>query len=333
MDLKTTYLGLELPHPIMASASPLTADYDGICRLADAGAAAVVMSSIYEEQVIVEELTQAELLDTGRDSHPEAHDYFPSAYLDQGVLAGRLETLRRARERTCMPIIASLNGISRSGWIDFAIQLEQAGASAIELNINRIATDFSESGPSLEQSLINILRDVKARLNIPVAIKLNPYFSSLGHLAGQLVSSGADGLVLFNRFYGTDIDLLTFTPRKNFELSTSYDIRYGLLWISLLSRRLNTSLAASSGVWCGEDIVKYILVGADAVMTTSALLQYGPQYIKVMLDELTTWMKGHDYLSLEQVKGKMTSNLSPDEQTQWFHRQYRDILNSVAVSR
>lgn len=329
MDLKTTYLGLELSNPIIASASPLTADLDGICRLADAGTAAVVMSSIYEEQITADELAQAELMDSGRDSHPETSDYFPSSYRDQGVLAGRLETLRLARERTCIPIIASLNGITQSGWIDFAVQLEEAGASAIELNINRIATDLNENSSSLEQSYVDILRDVKKRLKIPVAVKLNPYFSSLGNLAGRLVESGADGLVLFNRFYGADIDLLTLGPHKDFELSTPYDIRYGLMWIGLLSPHLNTTFAASSGVWSGEEIVKYLLVGADAVMTTSALLHYGPQHIDKMLVQLRSWMESREYNSLDQIKGKMASTQQPGEQEKLYHRHYLDILNGA----
>lgn len=332
MDLRTTYLGLDLPHPIMASASPLSADLGGILRLADAGASAIVMTSIYEEEVIKEDLNQARLLDVGSHSHPEASSYFPSSIASQSVLEANLETLRRASEHAGVPIIASLNGSSSSGWSDIALQLEEAGASAIELNIYRIPTNFEENSVEIEQNHLDILKAVKSQVRIPVSVKLSPYFSSLGNMAMCLEQAGADGLVLFNRFYGPDINLASLSQEYDFHLSSSYEIRYGLMWLSLLTSRLNISFAASSGVWQSEDIVKYLLMGASAVMTASALIKHGPSYLNVLLAGVHKWMEDRDLSSLDKIKGKLSQKSDQMDEGELLRNQYHNILTRGATS-
>jgi dihydroorotate dehydrogenase (fumarate) len=299
MDLSTRYLGLELKHPIVASPSPLTRDIDGIGRLMDAGAAAIVMASVFEEQVAK----------------------------DSSVLEERLETLRQASKQGGVPIIASLNGETPGGWVRFATQLEEAGASAIELDLYQVPSNPDETGQALEQSYVDILRAVKAKVRVPVAVKLSPYFSSPGNMAKQLVEAGADGLVLFNRFYEGDIDLDSLLVKPDFRLSTPYDIRLPLMWISLLSGRLDASLAATSGVWTYKEVVKYLLVGADVVMTTSSLLKDGPQHLATLVSGLREWMEGRGLNSIGEFKGRLAaSNLFDPSAFMRVH--YSDILTS-----
>jgi dihydroorotate dehydrogenase (fumarate) len=299
VDLSTRYLGLELRHPIVASASPLTRDIDGIRRLVDASAAAIVMASVFEGQVTA----------------------------DSGVLEERLETLRQASKQSGVPIIASLNGETRARWVDFAKQLEEAGARAIELDLYRVPADPNETGQALEQSYVDILRAVKAKVQVPVAVKLSPYFSSPGNMAKQLVEAGADGLVLFNRFYEGDIDLASLLVKPDFQLSTPYDIRLPLMWISLLSGRLDTSLAATSGVWTYREVAKYLMVGADAVMTTSALLKNGPQHIGTLVSGLREWMESRGFSSIDDFKGRFAA-AHLDDPSAFMHAHYSDILTS-----
>jgi len=328
MDLSARYLGLELKHPIVASASPLTADFDGIMRLADAGAAAIVMASVYEEEIVAEELAQVALLEQGSETQAEASGYFPEAPEDRGALAERLETLRRAAEGAGVPIIASLNGTSLSGWVEFAAQMEQAGASAIELNIYRFPVDSAESAAAVEQGYVDILRAVKATVRAPVAVKLSPYFSSLGNMAKRLAEAGADGLVLFNRFYESDVDLASLQPQPDFQLSAPYDIRLPMMWIALLSGRLNVSLAATTGVWTSDEAVKYLLAGADAVMTTSALLKHGPKHLAALVGGLREWMERRGFDSVGALKGRLAAGRSPADQAAFLRGQYHQILTA-----
>ena len=327
-DLSTRYLGLDLKHPIVASASPLTSDLDGIRRLADAGAAAIVMASIYEEQIVAEELAQAALREQGSETQAEASGYFPEPPADLGVLEGRLQTLRRASEYTDVPIIASLNAKSSTGWVDFAPRLQQAGASAIELNLYRVPADPSETGVALEDSYADILRAVKAAVGVPVAAKIAPFFSSPGNMATKLVRAGADGLVLFNRFYEPDIDLASLTPQPDLRLSTPYDIRLPLMWIALLSRHLNTSIAATTGVWTRDEVVKYLLAGADVVMTTSALLKHGPDHLTTLIDGLRDWMNCRGFESVAAFKGRLAAGQHPADAADFMRAQYHDILTT-----
>jgi dihydroorotate dehydrogenase (fumarate) len=303
MNLATRYLGLPLAHPIVAAASPLTATIDGMKSLEDAGAAAVVMSSLFEEQIRAEDTAYALYTEHGSNSQPEAGTYFPELADYDGGVSGHLETLHRATKALDIPVIASLNGTTSEGWIGHARSLEQAGAAALELNVYSIPVDPGVSGADLERRYVEVVRQVKASVRIPVSIKLAPYFTSMPHMAGELVRAGADGLVLFNRFYAPDIDLLTLRVTRSLPLSTAAELPLSLVWIALLSRRVTCSLAASRGVESEVEVVKYLLVGADAVMTASALLRHGPQHVATMRDGLERWLFANGFDSVDAIRG------------------------------
>lgn len=303
MSLTSTYLGLQLAHPIVASASPLTATFDGMRELEDAGAAAVVMASLYEEQIRAEDTAYLFYTEQGSDSQAEAGSYFPDMPdYDRGV-SGHLDTLRRASAALDIPVIASLNGTTTAGWIDYAREFEQAGAAAIELNVYSIPVDPIVSGAEIERRTLDIVRQVAATVKIPVSIKLAPYFSSTSHMAGELVRAGAKGLVLFNRFYAPDIDLATLKVTRSLPLSSAAELPLSLVWIALLSRRAGCSLAASRGVETHAEIVKYLLVGADVVMTASALLRNGAGYLRTMREGLEAWLHENGFASVDAIRG------------------------------
>jgi dihydroorotate dehydrogenase (fumarate) len=303
LTLTTRYLGLQLDHPIVASASPLTATFDGMRRLEDAGAAAVVMSSLYEEQIRAEDTAYARFTEHGSFSQAETGSYFPELPdYDSGV-SGHLETLRRATDALRIPVIASLNGTTAQGWVEHARRLEQAGAAALELNIFSIPIDLDVSASALEQQYIDIVREVKSTVRVPISVKLAPYFSALPNLAAGLVVAGVDGLVLFNRLFAPDIDLKTLRMTRSLPLSTAAELPLSLVWIGLLSRRLKCSLAASRGVETEIEVVKYLLVGADVVMTTSALLRHGPQHLGAMRDGLERWLAENRFGSVDAIRG------------------------------
>ena len=304
MSLATRYLGLQLAHPIVAAASPLTATLDGMRRLEDAGAAAVVMASLYEEQIRAEDTAYALYTEHGSNSQPEAGSYFPELPdYDSGV-SGHLETLQRASEALEIPVIASLNGTTAEGWVGHARALEQAGAAAIELNVYSIPVDLAVSGAEVERQYLEIVRQVRSSVRVPVSVKLAPYFTSLPHMAAELVRAGADGLVLFNRYYAPDIDLLTLRVTRSLPLSTAAELPLSLVWIALLSRRLGgCSLAASRGVETDVEVVKYLLVGADVVTTASALLRRGPQHLAAMREGLERWLGENGFDSVDAIRG------------------------------
>jgi dihydroorotate dehydrogenase (fumarate) len=303
MTLATRYLGLQLAHPIVAAASPLTATLDGMRQLEDAGAAAVVMSSLYEEQIRAEDTAYALYTEHGSDSQAEAGSYFPEIPdYDSGV-SGHLETLRRASEALDIPVIASLNGTTAEGWTGHARALEQAGAAAIELNVYSVPVDFTVSGAEIERRTLEIVRQVAANVRIPVSVKLAPYFSSLPHMAAELVRAGAGGLVLFNRFYAPDIDLATLRVTGSLPLSTAAELPLTLVWVALLSRRVGCSLAAGRGVETDVEVVKYLLVGADVVMTASALLRHGVEHVATMRAGLERWLGENGFDSVDAIRG------------------------------
>ena len=303
ISLATRYLGLQLRHPIVASASPLTATLDGMRRLEDAGAAAVVMASLYEEQIRAEDTAYALLTEHGSNSQAEAGSYFPELPdYDSGV-SGHLETLQRASDALDIPVIASLNGTTAEGWTGHARALEQAGASSIELNVYSVPVDPAVSGAEVERRTLDIVRQVAATVKIPVSIKLAPYFSSMPHMAAELVRAGAGGLVLFNRYYAPDIDLGTLQVTRSLPLSTAAELPLSLVWIALLSRRVGCSLAASRGVETDVEVVKYLLVGADAVMTASALLRHGVQHLAIMREGLERWLGENGFDSVDAIRG------------------------------
>jgi dihydroorotate dehydrogenase (fumarate) len=306
VDLTTRYMGLELKNPLVASASPLTGDLGRLRQLEDSGAAAIVLPSLFQEQIEEEERRYEDRVQAGSESFPEALTYLPAYSVEHTGPERYLSLVRSAVEATDIPIIASLNGITNEGWISYARQIEQAGAKGLELNIYFIATDLSMAGRAVEQRYLEILTAVNAAVAIPVAVKLGPHFSAFGHFARELDRAGAAALVLFNRFYQPDVDLTRLLLTKDLELSSRHEIRLPLLWIGVLARRVNASLAASTGVESAEEILKYLLVGADVVMTTSALLRRGVPYVDTMLRDLTSWLLARDLQSLYQVRGRLS---------------------------
>jgi dihydroorotate dehydrogenase (fumarate) len=310
MDLTTRYMGLHLKNPLVASASPLTGELDSIRRLEDAGAAAIVLPSLFQEEIEAEEARYDHLTAAHDDSWPEASTNFPML-VDTRLGPHRyLDLVRRATEATAIPVIASLNGVTNEGWTAYARSIEQAGAQGLELNVYFLPTDVRLTGRDVEQRYVDILRAVRRTVTIPVAIKLSPYFSSIGNMALALQDAGADALVLFNRFYQPDLDTVALQVLTDLALSQPNEIRLPLLWLAALSGRLTASLAATTGVSTSDEVVKYLLVGADVVMTTSALLRHGASYIGVLLAGLETWLEAREFASLDLVRGIMSqSNL------------------------
>lgn len=306
MDLSTQYMGLQLKHPIVVSSCPLSESLEGIKLLEDSGASAVVMFSLFEEQIRNENAAFDSFLNSGVDCSAESQNYFPHiGDTDKGP-EEYLNLVAKAVAATDIPIIASLNGISEEGWIDYARQIQQAGASALELNVYYIPTDIEQSGAEVEQRYIDTLKTVKSSVTIPVAIKLSPFFSATGHFAKRLDQAGADGLVLFNRFYQPDFNLDTLQVDPRTVLSSAEEIRLPLLWVAVLHGRIQASIAASRGVQSATEIVKYLLAGADTVMVASALMKHGPQYIQVLLDDLNDWLDARGYTSINEIRGKMS---------------------------
>jgi dihydroorotate dehydrogenase (fumarate) len=312
-DLATRYLGLELRNPLVASASPLSSTADGVRRLADGGAGAVVLHSLFEEQVRREMARDAAAADAGTDSFAESLSYFPAAASADGGPRRYLSLLERAAAAVDIPVIASLNGATTGGWTDYASALQDAGAAAIELNIYHLPGGPVFTGSDVEQRHVEILTTVKAVVSVPVAVKLSPYFSSTGEVARRLDRAGADGLVLFNRFLQPDIDPETLTVTVRPGLSTPAEGRLPRAWIALLAGRVRASLAATTGVETAADVAKYLLAGADVVMTASALLRHGPGYAGVLLDELSAWMARKDFRSVGEVRGLLSVPAGTDE--------------------
>lgn len=306
MNLTTNYMGLSLNNPLVASASPLNDDLYNLRALEDAGAAAVVLPSMFAEQIEAEEHRHDRLSSVGAESSPEAISYFPASQFNGRASERYLELIRAARAAIAIPVIASLNAASLDDWVDYATEVEQAGASALELNIYFVAADLALNAAEVEKRYLDIVRAVKHRVSIPVAVKLSPYFSSLGAMAVDLGSAGADGLVLFNRFYQPDIDVVRLKIRNDIELSQSAEMRLPLLWLAVLHGRVTPSLAASTGVHTVEDVVKYLLAGADVVMTTSALLQFGIGHMRQLLDGLVDWLERREMQSLMPVRGLLS---------------------------
>nr|VFJ42249.1 MAG: dihydroorotate dehydrogenase (fumarate) [Candidatus Kentron sp. FW] len=306
MDLRTTYMGMELNQPIMASASPLWEELDNIKRAEDAGASGLVMFSLFEEQLKQEAAAMDHFMSHGTESFPEALSYFPSVE-ECHVGADRyLDILRRASEATDIPIIGSLNGVTNEGWIDFAKEMEKAGARGIELNVYYVPTDIYLSGQEVEERYLEILQHVKRAVSIPIAMKMSAYFSSPGHLARQFDDAGADALVLFNRFYRPDFDIDNREVIHDLRLSNVTHIRSRLLWIAILYGHLNASIGATTGVDTHIEVIKYLMAGADAVMTTAALLRNDIEYLRTLIDGLSQWMDKNQYSSVEQMKGSMS---------------------------
>ena len=312
MDLSTTYLGLKLKNPVVASASPLSHTVDGMKRLEDAGTAAIVMYSLFEEQIAHEAAELDHYLNYGKESFAEALTYFPEAQAYNVGPDEYVELVRKAKESLSIPVIGSLNGISTGGWIGYAKKIADAGADALELNVYYIPTDPDVTSTDVEDRYLEVLNSVNHTVGIPVSMKLSPFFSSMAHTAKRLENSGAAGLVLFNRFYQPDIDLEALEVRPNVLLSTSHAMRIPLRWIAILYGRVKLSLAASSGIHTAQDIIKMVMAGADVTMMCSALLKNGPGYIAQVLADLNQWMLEHEYISVQQMKGSMSQKSVAD---------------------
>ncbi len=312
MDLSTSYLGLTLRNPLLASASPLSRTLDGIRRLADAGVGAVVLYSLFEEQLRREAERDARLAAQGNESYAESLTYFPAA-VEPDLGAHRyLRLLERAATTIEIPVIGSLNGTTPGGWARYARSMQDAGAAAIEVNIYYLPGDPRIDGREVEQRHINVLRLVKDAVNVPVAIKLSPYFSAIAEMVQRLDQAGADGFVLFNRFLQPDIDCETLTMVPTVTLSTSADTRLPLTWIALLRGRVQASLAASTGVETATDVIKYLLAGADVVQSASTLLRHGPEHATVLLDGLSSWMRRKGYATVDEVRGVLAVPTAED---------------------
>ena len=312
MDLSTTYLGLQLSHPLMPGASPLVDDLDTVRRLEDAGAAAIVMHSLFEEQILQEQLASAFHLDVHEEGFGEALTFFPRP-ADYALGPDQyLRQLERIKGAVGVPVIASLNGTTPGGWVGYARRMQDAGADALELNVYYLASNPAESGEAVERRTLDILRGVKDAIRIPVAVKLSPFYSSLAHVAAELDRAGADGLVLFNRFYQPDIDIEQLEAVPHLELSTSAELLLRLRWLAILRSQVRTSLAATGGVHTAADAIKAIMAGADAVQMVSALLRHGPEHLRTIGDEMASWMAEHEYASVAQMRGSMSLSNSPD---------------------
>jgi dihydroorotate dehydrogenase (fumarate) len=330
MNLETNYLGIDLKSPIVASSSPLTRRLDTLQRLEDAGVGAVVLPSLFEEQIEHEELEIQRILDYGAENSPEADGYFPDLQDYNTGPISYLNLIRDAKKSLDIPVIASLNGATPGGWVGHAKRMEEAGADAVELNIYIMPTDPDVSGAEVEQRYIDLVVDVRDELKVPLAVKIGPYFSSMPNMARQLESAGADGLVLFNRFLHPDIALeeLRVTPRL--DLSTSSEMRLPLRWIAILREHMEASLAATSGAHVPSDAIKLILAGADVVMVASSLLQRGPEHAQELIRGMRAWMLEHDYESVEQMRGAMCQENSPDPEA--FERaNYMEALTSYTM--
>ncbi|MFW6184254.1 MAG: dihydroorotate dehydrogenase-like protein, partial [Chloroflexota bacterium] len=300
MDLATTYLGLELKNPIVPSSSPLSRHISSLRRLEDAGAGAIVLYSLFEEEINLESKTLNNYLTQGTDIYPESLDFFPEASTYRMVGPDAyLEHISRAKEALDIPIIASLNGVSTGGWIEYARKIEEAGADALELNIYYIPTQTDLSGAEVEQIYIDVLRDVKATVDIPIAMKLSPYFSAMANMAERLTSEGADGLVLFNRFYQPDLDLENLDVVPNLVLSNSHELRLPLRWIAILYGRVGADLALTTGVHNEIDVLKGLAAGASVTMLASELLQNGIGRIGELLGNVALWLVENEYESLD----------------------------------
>ena len=328
MKMHSTYMGMKLDSPIIVSACPLSEQTDNIVKMEDNGAGAVVLFSLFEEQIRKEEARLKFVITKTTNSFPEALDYFPD--LDDFNVGTEeyLENIRKAKERVNIPIIGSLNGITNEGWISYSKQMEQAGADAIEVNIFFIPGDTMMSSSEVEHRYLNIIDNIRQSVKIPVAVKLNPYFSAIGNMALRMKKAGADALVLFNRFYQPDFDINEMIIKTDLHYSESSEIRLPLLWIGLLYEKVDLSLAATTGVQSAVEVIKYILAGADVVMTASSLYKNGIPYLKTMNKELQDWMYMMGFDEINSFKGSM-SQLHISDPTAYQRANYIKILEGV----
>ena len=331
-ELATTYLGLRLSNPLVASPSPLSYTYDGVRRLAASGVGAIVLYSLFEEQLRQRQAEIAALVDGPAESFGEALDYLPAIAKEDPGPTGYLALLERSAAELEVPVIGSLNGVTPEGWTGYAHDMQEAGAAAIELNIYYLPGDPHMSGRDVEQRHVDVLERVKAAVSVPVAVKLSPYFSSIGEIATRLDEAGADGLVLFNRFLQPDVDPEQLMVLPRVTLSSPPDGRLPRAWIALLRGRVHASLAGTSGVQVPADVARYLLAGADVVMTASALLRHGPGYASVVLRELSAWMDRKGFGSLAELRGLLSVPAGTDEAA-YERAGYVTVLQAANLGR
>jgi dihydroorotate dehydrogenase (fumarate) len=327
MDLTTTYMGMKLKHPVVPSASPLSKNLDMIRRLEDAGSSAIVMYSLFEEQIATESQMLHHYLTYGTESFAEALSYFPQMESYNVGPHEYLDLIQNAKQAVDIPIIGSLNGVSSGGWIEYARHIEDAGADGLELNVYYIPTDPFMDGTEVEQMYLDVVHDVKKSVTIPVAVKLGPYFASFANMAMRLKQAGADALVMFNRFYQPDIDLEQLDVVPNLVLSSSHELRLPVRWVAVLYGRIPADMAITSGVHTYEDVLKGVMAGANVTMMTSELLQNGEQRIAVILEGLQNWMEEHEYESIQQMRGSM-SQQNVAEPAAFERANYMKVLQS-----
>jgi dihydroorotate dehydrogenase (fumarate) len=330
IDLSTRYLGLDLPSPLVASASPLCESIDNLRRMEDAGAGAVVLHSLFEEQIEVENRALDRSLSYGTESYAEALSYFPDLYRHNLGPDGYLEHVRRAKKALGIPVVGSLNAVSRGGWVSFARLIQEAGADALELNVSYVPTDPRLAAGDVEQLYVDLVRDVRAHVTIPLAVKLGHSFTALAHLARRLDDAGADGLVLFNRFYLPDFDLESLEVVPHLTLSSPHELSVRLHWVAILYGHVRADLAVSGGVHAGEQVLKAMMAGARVAMTTSALLRNGIEHLADVRDQLSAWMDAHEYPSIAEMQGSM-SYRAVAEPAAFERANYMKVLSSYAL--
>jgi dihydroorotate dehydrogenase (fumarate) len=327
VDLSTTYLGLPLKNPLVASASPLSKKVESVKRLEDAGIGAVVMYSLFEEQIVHESLALDYYLNRGTYSNPEAITYFPEMDHYNVGPETYLELVSQLKKAVSIPVIGSLNGVSTGGWVEYARKIQEAGADALELNVYNIPTDMDKTAAEVEKTYVELVREVRSKIHIPLAIKLGPFFTSLPNLSKRLVDAGANGLVLFNRFIQPDLDIETLDVVTNLKLSTSDELRLPLRWVAILYGRTSADLALTTGVHTAVDAVKAVMAGASVAMMASELIEKGPGRAKQILTDLQSWMETYEYESVQQMKGSM-SQKSVAEPSAFERANYMKALTS-----
>ena len=306
VDLSTSYLGLQLKNPVVASASPLSKKVDSVRRLEDAGAGAVVMYSLFEEQITQESRALDFFLSRGTESFAEALTYFPDLDHYNTGAEGYLEQVAKLKKAVSIPVIGSLNGVSTGGWIKYAKRIEEAGADALELNVYYVPTDPTLTSHQLEQANVDLVADVRKEVHIPLAVKLNPFYTALPNLAGRLVKAGANGLVLFNRFIQPDLDIETLEVIPTLHLSTSEELRLPLRWTAILCGKIKADLALTGGVHTAQDVIKAMMAGANVTMLASELIEKGPERVTQLLDDMKSWLEAFEYESVRQMRGSMS---------------------------
>jgi dihydroorotate dehydrogenase (fumarate) len=329
MDLTTTYMGLNLKNPLVPSASPLSETIDNYKRMQDSGAAAIVNYSLFEEQITHETQELHHHLEYGTESFAESLSYFPEP--DEFITGPQeyLNHMTKAKEAVDIPVIASLNGHSEGGWIEYAKLIEQTGVDGLELNIYFMAADLDTTSEEVEKNYVNIVKAVKSNINIPVAVKLSPFFSSMANMAVRLDKAGADALVLFNRFYQPDIDLETLEVKPNVILSSPMSMRLPVRWIAILYKKINASMAATRGIHNAQDAIKALMAGADVTMLCSSLLRFGIDHMAKILNDMENWMTENEYESVRQMKGSM-SHKSVDDPKAYERANYMKALRSYS---